>query len=234
MFEKKLISQISLLTSLGALLPTVGAGEAAVITQRNTFSLTASPAEVSDPGTSSNSASDSTTVTFNQFDPSLGKLTEIDIALNSTLFGSVSVATSVEQSNSATTTWDASITLIMPGVNFSDTQSASASCDFACNTTLVLDPLLESDSATFTSGFPASYIGTGTLGMDAELHLTVSVSDNGTSGPATGSGSATWDQFEDLTLAYVYTPAAAPEPGTLALLGMGATAGLGIARRRSK
>src|SRR6266853_3395652 len=131
-FDRKLLSQIGLLTGIGVLVPAAGTAEATVISQTQTFTVSASPAEVTDPGTPSNNDSNTTTVTFNQFDPSLGTLTEIDLALNSTLFGFLSVSGSnAEQNNNSTATWKASITLTAPdGVDFSDSRTVSISCDF--------------------------------------------------------------------------------------------------------
>ncbi len=179
-------------------------------------------------------------VTFNQFDPSLGTLTEIDLVLNSTLFGFLSVSGSnAEQNNNSTATWKASITLTAPdGVDFSDSRTVSISCDFGFCSNSSSPSFSESSSTSILSSFPAGFSGTGTFDASFELDLTVSVSNNFNGTPASSAGgSATWDPPipEGLTVSYTYTPnATVPEPGTLALLGMGAMAGLGFGRRRPK
>jgi hypothetical protein len=122
-FNKKLLSQIGLLTSMGVLLPAAGTAEANPIctTSPCTFTVTSSPAEVNDPGTTSNSDPQSTTVTFNKFDPSLGTLTEIDFNLTSTLFGSIFVSAQGDtnegvSSISGETDWTASYSLTLPAI----------------------------------------------------------------------------------------------------------------------
>jgi len=110
-------------------LPAVGPAVARLIctatpcTDDQTFGPASSPAEVHDPGTAAANDSQTTTVTFSQFDPSLGTLTEIDITLDSTpsCFLSVSGHTKDEEAAAfagETTSWDVSFSLTIPVCHF--------------------------------------------------------------------------------------------------------------------
>src|SRR5215813_11713235 len=140
MFKTKRLSQIGLLTGVGAVLPAVGTAEASPVCttspciQIQPFTVTSSPAEVNTPGTNTSHDPQTTTATFGQFDPSLGTLTEIDFSLlNSTLSGTVSV--SADSSNegpgafaSGRTDWEAEYVLTLPGnVGTSDIKNDFAS-----------------------------------------------------------------------------------------------------------
>ncbi len=247
-FRKKRLSQIGLLAGFGLLLPAAGVADAASITQSQGFSLSASPAEVSthvvgSEGTDSASDTDSTTITFDQFDPALGTLTEVDIGLNSTIAGFLIVSASPAElfgPVAAHVDWDASGQFTIPGFSLGFTGSFSVDCsatDESCsNSGNKSDPLAAS-AAGNGAGFLANYIGTGTVDGDLDLALTVSVTlDQGDFGNASAGGSATWDPpFDGITVTYVYTPVTTvPEPGSLALLGAAGLAGLGLARRRAK
>ncbi len=249
MFDTKRLSQIGLLTGIGAVLPAVGTAEAAPVCTvfPCAFTVTSSPAEVIDPGVNQNSDAEHTTVTFNQFDPSLGTLTEVDVSLTSTLFGFVTVSadTPVEDASAVAvgnTSWDASFSMTMPGVNYSDSRSDSVNCfntGFSVSCSNSKDP---SSLVTFSDSLTAQsildqYNGLGTLDATFNLNLMLTVTNESSGdGNASGGGNATWDRPNDgLTVTYIFTPnSTVPEPGTLALLGMGAMAGLGFARRRVK
>ncbi len=251
-FDKKLLSQIGLLTGMGVLLPAVGTAEAGLIcgstqcVQTETFSFTSEPSAVNDPfGSSTSNDPESTTITFDSFDSALGTLTQIDVSLRSTLFGDISVTASSETGetghSAAETTWNPTITLTMPGINFADSPSDSVACDeqaFTC-TNSKLPSISENKDYQFLLGsLPVAYLGPGTFNAFLTLDLALSVENQGdtVSGSAHGTGSATWDppSVDGITITYTFTPAATvPEPATLALLGVGALAGLGFARRRS-
>jgi len=245
-FDRKLLGPIGLLTGIGVLVP-AGLAGAASTTQSLGFTVSSTPAEVNNPaGPTSANDPQSTTVTFNQFDPALGTLTEVDIDLNSTLSGLVSVNASTrnenEPSSGGTNSWNASFSLTMPGVSQSFFESDSVSCTgtFNCTPPGNKSPsFTETYSTTFSAGsIPAGYMGTGTFDAVFDLDLSLSLLNQGDSlSSATGGGSATWDPpaFDGLVVTFKFTPTpTVPEPGTLALLGMGALGGLGFARRRSK
>jgi hypothetical protein len=247
-FRKKRLSQLGLLAGFGMLLPVAGVADAASITQSQPFSLFASPAEVSthvvgSEGTDSASDTDSTTVTFDRFDPVLGTLTEVDIGLSSSLARFLTVSASPAELTgpvSAHADWNASGSITMPGLiisvadNFSlDCSATNTFCSDSNNASDPIDANISAGSASFLS----LYTGIGTFAADLELDLTVAVTlDTGEFGNASGGGNATWDPpFDGITVTYVYTPVTTvPEPGGLALLGAAGLAGLGLARRRAK
>jgi hypothetical protein len=247
-FKKKRLGQLGLLAGFGLLLPTAGVADAAEITQSQPFSLFASPAEVSthlvgSEGKDSESDTDNTTVTFDQFDPALGTLTEIDIGLNSSIARFLSLSASPAEGFgpvSAHADWNASGSLMMPDLTISFADNFSINCSATnqncSNSDNGVDPISANIVAT-TASFLANYIGTGTVSADLDLALTVSVTlDQGDFGNATAGGNATWDPpFDGITVTYIYTPVTTvPEPGSLALLGAAGLAGMGLARRRAK
>jgi hypothetical protein len=140
------------------------------------------------------------------------------------------------------TSWDASYSLTLPGIaEFADSKSDSVSCSssfsFCSDFKNPSFSVTWSDTATQQSVLN-QYTGSGTLDAMFDLDLMLSVINEGTPpSSASGGGSATWDPriIDGLTVTYIYTPiSTVPEPATLALLGMGAMAGLGFARRRTK
>lgn len=247
-FRKKRLSQLGLLAGFGLLLPAAGVADAAEITQTQPFSLFASPAEVSthlvgSEGKDSASDTDSTTVTFDQFDPALGTLTEVDIGVNSALAGFLIVSASPAElfgPVSAHADWDVSTQFSIPGSAFTITDSFSVQCsatDKSCSQSGNINEPLVFSTVGSGASFLANYIGTGTVAADLELDLTVAVTlDQGDFGNASAGGNATWDPpFDGITVTYIYTPVTTvPEPGSLALLGAAGLAGLGLARRRAK
>ena len=252
MFETKRLSQIGLLTGLGAVLPAVGTAEASPVCTifPCAFTVSSSPAEVNDPGETSNNDLEGTTVTFNKFDPSLGTLTEIDVSLDSTVFGNITVNASgqSEGTTSGKTSWTATLNLTMPGgLGFQPFvgQSDSVSCSEIGSPAFCSNSAQPNFEVTFTRSTTTQsildqYTGTGTLDATFGLDLALTELNQSTTlgSSASGGGSMTWDPPpppDGLTITYIFTPnSTVPEPGTLALLGMGAMAGLGFARRRLK
>jgi hypothetical protein len=247
-FRKKRLSQLGLLAGFGLLLPAAGVADAALIVQSQPFSLFVSPAEVTahvvgSEGAGSASDTDSTTVTFDQFDPALGTLTEVDINVNSSLARFLIVSAQPAElvgPVSAHADWDASGGLTMPDFTLSFTDSFPVNCSAtgqSCSTSDNTDTPIGVGVTGQDAAFLAFYEGTGTVSANLDLALTLSVTlDEGAFGFASAGGSATWDPpFDGITVTYVYTPVTTvPEPGGLPLLGAAGLAGLGLARRRAK
>ncbi len=225
--DKKLLGPLGLLGGVGLLFPAAGPASA----ETQTFTLTATPTTLTSPGSSSDS--DTTTVSFDQFDPSLGSLSEVDISLSSTLAASSTLSASTNEGFSSSH-WSGETKLTLPGVSFDATNSFFNDCSFCTNQ--VMTPSFPiSQGWVLTSGL-SPYVGLGMVDANLELDVTFTLGGEFLlSGTASGSG--TWDPPppDGLTITYVYEPSGtAPEPGSLALLGAAVAAGAGFIRRRVK
>ena len=239
-FERKHLGQIGLLTGVGVLLPAAGPANADVITQTRTFSFGCGPIVATSPGNatapSTVDCSRSNAVTFSQFS-SAGTLTEVDINLFANLVGSLGLAESASASNGATGTWRGGFGAALPGFTFFNTADTfSFNCTpVLCNTTS-FHTFTESGGEILTGPAIAPYIGAGEVIANLAALLQVSTSNLGAgTSQARGTVLADPDAPEGLTVTYVFTPnTTVPEPDTLALLGLGALAGMGFARKRTK
>jgi hypothetical protein len=237
--RKNLLLAGAVLATLGATAPV----EAATITALNlNFSITQT---LPFTGTINSSL----TGAFGQFDPSLGTLTEVDIELLSRITGSVSVTGVCTGTGTcdpdASSDLDIDLAVDVDGLTpvFSKTINTGADCTFhsstLCSGFQTVDELFNDSFLVPTDGGAlANFIGLGSvsfgLSMDSDLGCTATppfqagCSAHADAKWANGIGPT----FGSLTVTYTYTPVGvAPEPGSLALFGLGA-AGLWFTRRR--
>lgn len=207
--KKLLLAGVAMLAAAGAV-----PADAATIVQ--TYSIGTTPPSLA-------------TVSFNQFDPTLGRLSSItlDIISRYTASGSVRNGGSAR---SFTATAGANTTTVAPGfgIKFINIGNSSANLGrIARNGTVNFGPLTGQAgiSDTLTSGFGA-YLGTGTVafGYSALGGVVVTPLLNRTVSSNTQIGS-------DFTLTYNFT--AVPEPATWAMLILGFGLVGGMARRRT-
>jgi PEP-CTERM motif len=195
----------------------------------------------------------SQSLSFNQFDPSLGTLTEVDITLSSSATTGTAMAsiTGGEGGNgnfaTASLTGDLDVTGPNSETLFTTTTSVYANCTIPGppNTTTCSDGPNPQTSSGFpinpaqvTTGLDA-YKGLGTFNLSAAIANVVNGDDSFTGhittsirpGTALITRDLTWNG--GLSVAYLYTPAneSVPEPASITLLGLGAAA-LYAARRR--
>jgi len=245
-FERKLLSQIGLLTGVSVLLPAAHPANAGTIdfTQTKFVNLNVGPITANSPGNatapSTVSINASATVNFAQTlnATSFGTLSAVEIGFNSILAGSLTLSADENTNNGSFGTWKGHVGASIPGLIFSDSQSFSVNCAAnSCTTTF--GPVTFPEDATtqiLTGAAMAPYVGAGNVTASELLSIVISANNLGAGGvQASGSGTFDPPPPEGITVTYVYTtPSTTPEPGTLALLGMGAAVGLGFARRRLK
>ena len=181
-------------------------------------------------------------LSFNQFDPSLGTLTGVEITLSNSATAGTALAsiTGGEGGDSATASLSGILDITAPGSDtpFSEATSVFASCTVAgsgCSNgpnsqddpTFAPNPVIDTtDLAAFT--------GLGMVDLNANIDNVVDGNTHslepGSSGIPTTTDNLSWSG--DVSVTYQYTPNV-PEPASLTLLGV-AMAGLGFLRRQRK
>jgi len=201
----------------------------------------ASPAQATDFLTQtisipSTAAPSTATLSFNQFDSSLGTLTSITLSFASTLIGNGTVTNTSGATHTYTLNEAASAALSGHGFSFTQTlASGTASTGpVAAHATVNLAPISGSgsDSSTITSGF-ADFLGLGTVSFDFSSTKSFSLT------PASATLSLLASIGGAATISYGYDAATpppvggVPEPASWAMMLLGFGAMGAMMRRRS-
>ncbi len=180
------------------------------------------------------------TLDFDQFSSSLGTLNEVDISLTgSTIGGGATANLTGGEGGIATSSFTATLEVTGPGATteFSGAVSASATCQnnfrfpFTCTSGLVAPTLgagaFTPNPVVLTTSL-APFVGTGTVGLLAEIAGFAPSSSCTASFQPTCNNTSDVSWAGSVTVTYLYTPSSAvPEPGALGVFAAGLV-GLGL------
>jgi hypothetical protein len=183
-----------------------------------------------------------TTPTFEQFNPNLGTLTDVDVTLSfnisNTYHMTFNTTPTITDENFGAGGVGPTVTLLgpddsttilsgsQPTQSFAEAQASGTTFDKTTNfSSGVLSDTLSASSPLFSE-----FIGTSTITMPVEAMAFSTVTVDG----GTGSGFVLTSANATVTVQYVYTPAV-PEPSSCVLLGLGISITLvSVSRRRRR
>jgi hypothetical protein len=174
-------------------------------------------------------------LSFPKFDPSLGTLTEVDLALSGRMSTILTVINSSPTGSSGhanthlqMTVQDAGGNLIIPEI---DIYSASYTYSLGAGESVTSGALIKtgaSDDQYFDSGVLAEFTGLGAIVLPASTFTETVIANTGGN---TAASQVTQARLTG-TVTYHYNPVLTPEPSTLMLFGIGAMGLLAYAWRK--
>ena len=176
-------------------------------------------------------------LSFSQFNPSLGTLTAVELAFSGGLQTQLTVTNNSDSALSGNATTEVQITVQDAGSNLTAPELSIYSTAYSYslgagdNTTSPVLTGSDSSDNTYTLGAVLSeFTGLGTISLPASTFTQTLLANTGGN---TAASQAT-DANLTGTVTYTYTPVVTPEPSCVVLLGIGAFGLLAFAWRRRR